>query len=172
MPAIRKSTRSYAGRQVDLELLKHVEDPADFVKLRRVHPTASMEPRIVSGIEKVVQRYANIFLTKIGSVKLDGKVGNELLDSIARGMVSNQSRLDHLAAVANSSTVRAMKVDDGKPDIYGPSPPDERIEHAEIVKAELIYNVLTGGRVHVHVKLFTEAGEDFVFIVPVAAGVS
>jgi len=172
MPALRPKSRSYAGRQVDLELLKHVEDPAAFTSLRRVFPDSNTTPRIVSGIEKQVQRYAKIFLTNLGSSRLAGDVGNDLLREISRGRVNSQGYLDHLAAVANAETLLSMQADDGNEDMFGPVPDDERVVSSELKGVELVRDPLSGGRVHISVFISTAAGDGYTFIIPVAAGVS
>jgi len=172
MPMVRPKSRSYAGRQVDLELLKHVEDPAAFTSLKRVYPDANTTPRIVAGIEKTVQRFAKLFLTNIGSARLAPDVGNDLLSEIAHGRVNNRGYLDHLAEVANAETLLAMQVDDGNDAVYGEIPDDERIASSELKDVDLSYDALTGGRVHVSVFITTVAGDGYTFIIPVAAGIS
>jgi hypothetical protein len=170
--APRPKTKSYAGRQVDLEMLKHVNDPAEFTRWRNVRPSVDETPRLVSGIEKAVQRYAKLFLTHLGSVKLAPGVGNELLYEVAHGNVNSQGYLDHLAIIANADTLDAIRLDDGNTDVYGSIPDDERITNAELKEVELIYDALTGGRVHVHVFITTAAGEGYTFVIPVAAGIT
>lgn len=169
---VRDSTRSYAGRQVDLELLKHVDDPASFISLKRVHPEVEPVPRIVSGIEKAVQRYAKLFLTHLGTVKLDRNVGSTILHQVGQGKVNNTAELNHQYALANGSALRSIRADDADTDTFGAIPDDERIVSTTLVDLELKYDALTGGRVHIHVFLTTAAGEGYTFVIPVAAGIS
>lgn len=168
----RPYSKSYANRQVDLELLKHVDDPNKFYKWKMVTPVTHLEPRIVAGIEKVVQRYAHIFLTNLGSIKLAKETGNTLLSNIAAGKINTQSYATHLAALANSNAVSSMKLDDDNTDMFGSLPDDERISSASLKNVELKYDSLSGGRIHVHVAITTAAGNSFEFIVPVSAGIS
>lgn len=165
----RATTRSYAGRQVDLELLKHIEET---LPKQPVEPDVVETPRIVSGIEKAVQRYTKLFLTNLGSVRLDTTIGNDLLRGIAEGRVQNQAELDHLYSEANAATLDALSIDDEDTDVYGDIPDDERIESTTLENLELVYDSMTGGRVKVHIILTTAAGNDFRFIIPVAAGVT
>lgn len=168
----RPYSKSYANRQVDLELLKHVDDPNKFYKWKMVTPVTHLEPRIVAGIEKVVQRYAHIFLTNLGSMRLAKESGNTLLHNISMGKVSSHGIALHLAALANSNAVASMKFDDNNTDLFGALPDDERILSATLKKVELKYDSLTGGRISVHVAINTAAGNSFEFIVPVSAGIS
>lgn len=171
MPGTREKSKSYAGRQVDLELLKHVEDPAGYVRAMEVVPEVAPVPRIVAGIEKAVQRYASLFLTNVGSVHADSSVGNSLLDEVFRGRVSTQSTLDHLVAVADSDTLDTILLEDGDGS-FGDVPDDERIVSSEVLDARLVYDSILGGRVKVRIGITTAAGESFTFIVPVEAGIS
>jgi len=170
MPSIRKKSRSYAGRQVDLELLKHVEDPAEYTEFKEVVPDLTPVPRIVSGIEKAVQRYARVFLTTSGSCRMDREDGNDLLKNIAEGKVSYQSTLEHLVYVANASTLETLAVDDGD-SAFGEIPDDERIVGAEVLDVRVARDVMRGNRVIAHIRIDTAAGEDFTFLIPVNAGV-
>ena len=169
--APRPKSKSYAGRQVDLEMLKHVNDPAAFTVWRNVQPTVNETPRLVAGIEKAVQRYAKLFLTFLGSVRLAPEVGNELLLEVAHGNVNSQGYLDHLAIMANADTLDAIRLDDGNTDVYGEIPDDERIANAELKETKLIYDI-KGCRVHVHIFITTAAGEGYTFIIPVTAGIT
>lgn len=170
MPA-RSSTKSYAGRQVDIELLKHVEDPAAFKSLRNVGVSIQDFPRIVAGAEKAVQRYAVIFLSQFGSIRLDPNVGNDLLSQLSKGRISNRRYLSTLAALANTSTLATLRRDDSD-DRYGDIPDDERVVNSQVIRVDLIRDALAGGRAEVGVRLTTAAGDDFTFVIPVAAGVN
>jgi len=165
---VRDTTKSYAGRQVDLELLQHV---GSMLASQPVRPDIVV-PRIASGIEKAAQRYAKTFLTHIGSVRADTSVGNTILHAVGRGMVSNMAELNYQYAVANSNTLAALAKEDSDTDTYGDVPDDERIVGTDLVDLELKYDSLTGGVVRVHVRLITAAGDSYTFVIPVAAGVA
>lgn len=162
---LRETTRSYAGRQLDIEMLKHVER---MLPIQRVYPEVHTSPRIVSGIEKAVQRYAKTYLTHVGTVRLAGRVGSTILHDVWTGRVSNLGTLSYLHALANVSTLKALWEDDARPDIYGELPDDERIASTEVVNLELDYSTRT---VKVHVRLVTAAGDTFTFIIPVGSGI-
>ena len=214
----RGTTKSYAGRQVDIEALKHVDrmlpvqgvlpsivsdpvrefssdavysagdvvsragsayrcvkavGPGGWTGLESWVPCGFWEgrqvPRIVSGIEKAVQRYAKLFLTAVGSVRLDASVGSDLLGAIGRGEVSDISTLDSLYVDANGSALAAMAEDDLDTDSFGPIPDDERIVETSLVDMELDEGSST---IRIHVKITTAAGDDFTFVIPVSSGVT
>lgn len=168
---IRETTKSYAGRQVDLELLKHVDNPLMFTLPKEVTPNIDEPPRIVSGIEKAVQRYAKLFLTHIGSVKLAGDVGNTLLHSIGEGKVNNMAELNYQYAVANGNALGVLSREDSNA-AFGEIPDDEHIVRTTLVDLELKRDPLAGGAVHVHVFIETAAGTGYTLVIPVAAGIS
>ena len=161
----RPTSKSYAGRQVDIEVLRHVEE---MLRKQRVHPDLNTTPRIVSGIEKAVQRYAKLFLTVAGSVRLDRGLGSILLTEIKAGRVSNTAVLDSLYSRANSAALQAIMRDDSQA-VFGDIPDDERIVNTTLVDMELDYRNAT---VRIHVMITTAAGGTFTFVIPVASGIS
>ena len=165
MGVSRKVSRDYRGRQVDIELLKHVEEMRD---RQVVSPDVPDSPRLVAGREKVVQRYAKLFLTGYGSVKSDQDIGSDLLSEVAAGRVTDEAYLDHLCAIANASAVVAMSADDSD-ESFGSQPPDERLESVELSGVSLDR---ASGRAHVKARITTGSGDDFEFIIPIESGLS
>lgn len=161
----RPTTRSYAGRQFDIEMLKHVDK---MVRKQRVHPDVHNPPRIVSGIEKTVQRYAKLFLTATGSVRCAPEIGNDLLTSVLSGQVSNLAYFNHLYTLADLSAKEAMRADD-ESGVFGEIPDDERLVRTTLVDIELEYATATA---KIHVFLETASGDTFTFIIPVESGLN
>jgi hypothetical protein len=161
---------SYAGRQLDMELLQHVGVPVD----QRVYPAVDHDrdgsgPRICAGMEKVVQRYAKLLLTDLGSVKFDDDLGNDLMSSVRNGRVYSRAWLTHLFNEANRNVLNAMILDDNDTDTFGDLPDDERIDTAELVDLDIDQASAT---VRIHVRIVTLAGEEYEYIAPVASGIS
>lgn len=161
---------SYAGRQLDMELLQHVAVPYN----QRVFPAVDhgkdgTGPRICAGMEKVVQRYAKLLLTDLGSVKFDSDLGNDLMSSIRKGEVYSTAWMTQLFNEANRNVLNAMIADDNDYDTFGDLPDDERIDTAELVDLEIDQTTAT---VRIHVKITTLAGEEYEYIAPVASGIS
>lgn len=164
------STIDYANRQLDMELLQHVADPVD----QRVYPSVDHRkdgsgPSVVTGMQKVVQRYANLLLTDLGSVKFDSSVGGEFLSDIREGRIQSNSYLEFSFALASDNAVRKMVSDDEMTDVYGDIPDDERILGANLVDYELRPEK---GSIYVHVAIETVAGESYEYVIPVRMGVS
>lgn len=162
----RKTSKSYAGRQVDIEGLKHIEE---MLRKQRVFPDINTDPRIVAGIEKAVQRYAKLFLTHIGSCKMAPNVGSELIARVKTGNISNMAVLDMLYSEANRNALNAIRSDDEDTDTFGSIPDDERIVNIRLVDMEMDYKTSS---IRIHVFITTAAGDTFTFIIPVQSGIT
>ena len=155
----------YSGRQLDVELLSHVEKPSD----QTVNPHVDEDdggPCIVAGMEKVVQRYANLFLTESGSVKFNEDIGGSVLGDIRAGIVQSESYLSFIVTEADRKARDAMMADD-EDETFGTQPDDEKLESTEIVSIGLDDRL---SKVSVHVRLVTRAGSEYNFVVPVRTG--
>ena len=174
----RPTTNIYNGRQVDLELLRHVNR---MLPNQRVFPniasdsssddtselSSEQSSRIVSGIEKAIQRYTKVFLTTINSVRLDPSVGNSLYRSIKIGNVPNISYLNHLYAIANLNTISTIRKDDENTETFGSIPDDERIVSTSLEDVRMDRN---SGTIKIQVFINTASGYSFTFVIPVESG--
>lgn len=153
---------NYAGRLIDVELLQTIEQP---VSEKRVYvATVSGPTKIVTGIEKAIQRYANLLLTTLGDVHFDPEVGNTLLRAVGAGLVNNTGMLYHLFALANVNVLSMMHKDDTDTR-YGPTHDDELIVSGQLTDVDIDYDqrIIT-----LSVLLTTAAGDVFTYIVPVS----
>lgn len=174
----RPTTNIYNGRQVDLELLRHVNR---MLPNQRVFPnlasdsssddtselSSEQSSRIVSGIEKAIQRYTKVFLTTINSVRLDPSVGNSIYRSIKIGNVPNISYLNHLYAIANLNTISTIRKDDENTETFGSIPDDERIVSTSLEDIRMDRN---SGTIKIQVFINTASGDSFTFVIPVESG--
>lgn len=155
------TTTSYAGRQVDLELLQSVTTPKGE---QRVYLTSvGDKPKIVSGVQKLIQRYAVLLLTTLNDIRFDPKQGGILVSSLAAGRIQNTGYLYHIFGMANMNTLRILS-DDDSDTRFGVPPADERLTDAELIDTALDY---TTGTISMTVALTTAAGTSFTFVVPV-----
>lgn len=155
----------YAGRTVDLLLLKTVLDvPAVNQRVQVDVSDGADEPMIVTGIEKLVQRYALLFLNALGSTKFRPNHGTNLIPRASRGMIYSMATLESSAAEANLFASRQIRLADEGDDI----PDDERLVSSEIT--DLVF-VRTAAQVKISIRLTTAAGQSYVYIVPVNMGI-
>lgn len=152
----------YSGRTVDLLLLKTVLDAP--VAMKRVDVDVSGTPMIVTGVEKLVQRYALLFLTALGSVKFASDRGTNMIPMVGSGLVYDMATLE--AAAAEANMMARNKIADGDAD--EDTPDDELLTNSEI--EDLEFSRLES-KVKVSVRLTTAAGQSYLYIIPVAVGV-
>ena len=153
----------YSGRTVDLLLLKTVFSVPAVNK--RVDMDVSGRPMIVTGAEKMAQRYIILFLNAIGSTKFRPDHGTELVKSVSDGLVYNMATLETAASGANLEALRQMTISDAENE---DTPDDERIVSSEVTDLEFSREK---SRVKISVKMTTAAGNSYVYVVPVDVGV-
>jgi hypothetical protein len=153
----------YSGRTVDLLLLKTVLDVPAVNK--RVSLDADGDPMVVTGVEKMVQRYAILFINAIGSTKFRPEHGTEVVPNVSAGLVYNMATLETTAAGANLEALRQMTISDAEED---DTPDDERIVDSEVTNLEFSREK---SKIKISVRLTTAAGNSYVYIIPVGVGV-
>lgn len=155
----------YAGRTVDLLLLKTILDVP--VSMKRVDvdvSNVSGVPMIVSGVEKMVQRFALAFINAAGSTMFRPGHGTNIVPSVAKGMVYNMSTLEAAAAEANMLARIQIKAADEDED----TPDDERLVSSDVIDLRFSREK---SEVMISIKLTTAAGNSYTYIIPVAIGV-
>lgn len=157
---LRNAKIDYAGRTVDLLLLKTVIRPFD----QRVAPVVTEVPMLVSGIEKLVQRYALLFLTELGSVMNSPDEGTEFLTYLSHGKIYDESSLKSSAARADNRASRQIKQEDSALE----TPDDEALASSEIMNVSFDR---TRASVTVTVRITTLAGESYTYVTPISMGV-
>jgi len=153
----------YSNRQVDMELLQSVPEPKEL--LRVTLGLSSDTPKIVTGVQKMAQRYALLFLSTIGDIQFDPNQGGVMLAQVGGGRIQNQGQLQIAFAETNSSILGQIKADNAN-DLYGVIPDDELIVDAQLLDFDIDFSKST---VYLRIRLITRAGSDIVFIVPVTA---
>ena len=157
------STTDYTGRQVDLELLQSIAVPGPMAQ--RVHITnVGQAPKVVAGVEKAIQRYAQLLLTTLNDIHFAPELGGTLLQSIMMGTVGDQGTLAHLFCVASAGAVKAMATENVN-GAFGTVPQDEWITDASLISIDLNPATQTVG---LSVQLTTAAGTQYQFVVPIS----
>lgn len=155
----------YSGRTVDLLLLKTILDvPAINKRVNLDVSNVHGAPMIVTGVEKMVQRFAVCFLNAIGSTRFMPNHGTNIIPRVAGGFVYDISTLEAEAAEANM--VARVQVKEG--DIDMDTPDDERLVDSAVVGLSFSREK---ARAEISIKLTTAAGDEFTYIIPVAVGV-
>jgi hypothetical protein len=164
MATFYPSTIDYSKRQVDIELLQSVEKPTEMVRV--ILGLATTTPKIVTGIQKVAQRYALLFLSTVGEVRFAPNQGALILSQVGGGRIQNRGQLQVAFAASNSTVLNQMKSDDSQFETYGEIPDDERILDAILLDFDIDFATSV---VYLRVRLLTGAGTDIIYVVPVTA---
>lgn len=156
------STTDYSNRTVDLLLLQFIAHPT---LAQKVTPDVTNIPRIVTGLEKLVQRYALLFLTKRGSVKNCEQEGTDIVHAVIAGKVYNDSILRTYANQANMWVTNLIKSEDSSiPD----TPLDEQLKSTSVIETRLDKQQ---GKAFVSIKITSKANEEYIYVTPLAIGV-
>lgn len=153
----------YSMRQVDLESLQTVSDPRGVVAVV-IDNVGNNVARAVTGIQKAVQRYAQLLLTAVGDVRFADDRGSVLASALSTGTVGNIGYLTHLFVVSSIAALDSMTTDDANTDKFGTLPDDERIISAELTDVVLQHD--SAGAAF-SVRLTTFAGESYSYVIPV-----
>lgn len=156
----------YSGRTVDLLLLKTVLD-APVVNKRVGIDVSNVHgaPMIVAGVEKLVQRFALSFLNILGSTNFRDDHGTGIVEAAGMGRIYNMATLEAEASEANMLAKAEVQRGDEESD----SPDDERLADSEVVGLEFSRSQSAA---KISIRLTTEAGNSYTYIIPVAVGVS
>lgn len=123
------ASTNYTGRSVDLFIFQGAL-PAGEKQISLGFGTAG---EVITGIQKLVQSFTTLFLTRLGSVKYNSLLGSSFITSIQQGSIRNESdvRTEFALAVENVRNVLAADAEINNP------PNDETYESAELKSFEL-----------------------------------
>lgn len=156
------TSRDYTGRQVDLEFLHEIQLPAGVVSvdMRLGNPKVS---RSVTGIQKAVQRYVIVFLTELGSIRHDPRIGTRSVQQLRSVASRGPSWVRGVFTVANRRALSIIRSEDQDTETYGDIPDDERIESVELMGStyDAGNSVLS-----LTIGVTTRAGLMFRFVIP------
>ena len=155
----------YADRTVDLLMLKTVLNvPAVRERVNIDISDVSGVPMIVSGVEKMVQRFALSFINAMGSTRFRPNHGTSLVPEVSRGAVYDMATLEAVAAEANLIAGREIMLADSAED----TPDDELLVGSSILDLEFSREK---SMAMISIMLTTAAGRSYTYIIPVDVGV-
>ncbi len=155
-------TRDYTGRQVDLECLQTIVEPAGVTEMSFTATKGTS--RRVTGMQKAIQRYVTLLLTPSSSLLFPYEDDNLLLDALRAGTVSNAGYLRHLFNVASAVALDIIRRDDYNTQVFGDQADDERIAAVELDGVAVDYNTST---LRLSLIFRTAAGSDYAYVLPV-----
>lgn len=149
----------YTGRTVDLEALQTAAPPAASIRLAMT-PVDGGVSRRITGVQKLAQRYAILFLTYLGSVRFMPNQGTEFVQAANGGLIQHRNSLVGYFITADN-LVRNQLAEEVLPD----DPDDEVLASSELVDYDLDTGTAT---LMLRVNLVSAAGESYTFIIPTA----
>lgn len=170
--AVASITSDYTGRRKDISILQY-PDPtfspesvtslsmSQALKARQtVLPKFGNQTRYCAGVQKLIQKYAIILLTGLGSQPFYAAFGTDFMPNLQAGVSPTGKLLVTqyfmLASYAAVNVLKAYQINNA-----AIVPLDERIANAELLDV-----VLQGDYVAFKVAISTEAGDAVDFIVP------
>ena len=161
-----ESTTDYSNRLLDLECLQTVEYP-DTRSVEVLPGITNDTPKIVAGPQKLVQRYAVLFTTIIGSDVMRKNFGTTLLSKVVSGNFGGYTEVEFLANSANMYAKERIQEEDDD-DRFGNQPDDEKLSDSWI--SDIVVD-REERRIAIHASILTAAGELVTFVVPTPAGI-
>jgi len=154
----------YTDRLVDLELLPHVSYPQGVMNVGLSLTDTDGVSRFTTGLEKLIQRYAVLFLTALGSNAADINSGSEFATAVIKQQMVTRGQIVHFFALANTRVLQQLSAENASITL-GIITPDEQIADAELLGYEIQTNSAT---VRLRIKLTNQAGDATTFVVPVS----
>lgn len=161
--AVASFTTDTTGRKFDLEALQTVDDSRLSLFPLSLTISASNTTRRLTGLQKLVQRYALLFLQFRGTVKFAPAQGTGFLAAAYSGAIQNSEHVSHQFLFANTAVIDQLRFDDSSLE-FGEAPPDdERIQAANL----LDYSVDTqDARLFLRVQIINLLGDSTTFVLP------
>ena len=143
----------YTGRLVDIELLKAIRVPEGSQSVHLLLTPQAM----LTGIEKMIQRYVLLFLTPSGSVQFDSSFGTPFTQAVVNGTLINYGQLFATFAYANTLVIRTMLENiEGLPD-------DEIIDNVTLIDSNINF---ANSTLMLTLLFTTAAGTSAEFVIP------
>lgn len=154
--------RDYTDRQLDVEALQTAKDPKFQIRLSKTL-TSDNAHRKISGLQKLVQRYAIMFLNGEGTTKFSFDYGTDFIAAAQRGSISSRELVASEFAFANLS-VRDNLLREQEDVSFGEMPDDEKFARADL--EDYVIDTRTG-YLYLKVRITSQAGDQAQFIIPV-----
>lgn len=159
---MRPSTTNYSERYTDVELMQTITAPKG---LTRVHLSfMHTPPKMVTGMQKMAQRFTLLLLTRLADIHFDQEAGTTFLYDMFTGATHNAGMLGTTFALSSVSVINQMMEEDQNVALYGPIPKDEQIASAELESFSVDYATAT---LALRISLENVEGDAYTYVMPV-----
>jgi len=148
--ALIQTTTNYSDRDVDLLIFQGVKTTGES------KVALELGSQVCSGIQKVAQTFAILFLTDKGSNPWDANRGTDFMNNLRAGYIQDENSLQ---AQFGFSVVNILDYIETR---VNPDTPDDEV----LVDAELVAWDLRPPHLSITVRISTLAGESRVFVIP------
>lgn len=155
-------TKDYTGRQVDVEALQTTENPINGIRLSK-SMTEGDKHRRISGIQKLVQRYANLFLSDRDSGRHTPLSGTHFVRIAQQGGISTRDDVYQFFSFANFQVRENLLREQGD-ETFGEQPEDEQFDRADL--EDFVVNPDTG-YLYLKIRIYSVLGDSANFILPI-----
>lgn len=149
---------NYAGRAIDLFIFQGAKPVGDQLIAPGFGPGSG---QITTGIQKLVQKWAILFFTELGSMEYQLELGTRFLTVASQGGIRDvlQAKSEfNLAAQQIQQTLSLLE--EANPDM----PADEKLDSAKLIAVSLDK---AAGKLNMTVTITSEAGTSHDVILPV-----
>ena len=151
------TSTDYIDRTVDLEVLQTAAVPEASMQLTQSVSAGGVSRRI-TGMQKLAQRYALLFLTRLGTVRFSELQGTQFIEAANNGLIQTRNALIGQFVAADSSVRRQLDAE-----LIGDEPADEILASSSLDS----YNIDPGtARLVLKINLVSAAGESYTFVIP------
>lgn len=150
------SLQDYATRKYDFLAFQKIDGRTDGAVGMALY-SEDTSGRIITGIQKLAQRWALEFLTERGTMRFLPERGCDFMTSVRQGRFKTQADVLASFAEASLSITRNLRQEE-----YAEMPLDERFDDAVITSVTLL-----PGYVNLRVMITSLAGEERAVILPI-----
>jgi len=154
--------RDYTGRQVDVEALQTTEEPASTIRLSKTM-TDGAKHRRITGLQKLVQRYAVLFLSDRGSARHNPLQGTDFVRIAQQGGIVGRESVVYYFAFANIQVRETILKEQGD-STFGEQPEDEQFDRA-VLEDYAVDTTL--GYLYLKIRVYSVSGDSANFIIPI-----
>ena len=152
------TTVDYSGRKTDLFIFQGAGAGGD----KPIRLAFGDAGQVTTGIQKLAQTFAMLFLTEAGSVPDKPDWGTEFLAAVRNGMVNNENDVQSAVSMAIED-VRGTLGLIAEQESY---PPDETFQSASLLNYTLDEKT---SKLTMYIKVVSAAGDSRVVVLPVSA---
>lgn len=155
---------NYTGRMVDLFIFQGAKLKGDQLILPGFDGESG--GKITSGIQKMAQTWAILFLTELGSIPYNPEVGSSFVSNFRLGLIRDESDVQTEFGLAAAQVADQLALVTQAAEVTPPN--DETLSSAVLVKFTVNSNA---GKLALYVRLTSQAGTTHDILLPISLAI-